>query len=137
MECLEFKKLLTRQRIQCGCQLIVILLLPKPLMGTIWLTQSSKWPAGLLFQSMNDFVCWLCWAKHEHVVFQGRCDIKKNIYVIVFLMFLHGFGLFLVFQYNDVVILFLPATSFYQIAFRKSVHFRLVLPSFWMKCFHP
>lgn len=53
---------------------------------------------------------------------------KKKEYVIVFLMFLPGFDLFLVLQYNDVVILFLPATSFYRIVFRKSLCLRLVLP---------
>lgn len=53
---MEFEKLFSRQRIQCGCQLILILLFPKPLLGAICFTLPSKRPSGLLFQSTRDFV---------------------------------------------------------------------------------
>lgn len=41
----------------------------------------------------------------------------------------------LVFRYNDDDVPFWPATLFYQIVSRKSVFFRLVLPSFLNEMF--
>lgn len=59
---------------------------------------------------------------------------EKKYVIVSLLMFLHGFDFLLVFRHNDIV-LFWPATSFYQIVSRKSVLFRHVLPSFLNEMF--
>lgn len=154
---MEFEKLFTRQRIQCGCQLIVILLFPKPLLDTIYFTLPSKWPSGLLFQSTHDFVMSAASAGQSMNVFfkdtmlpfflnhikkrktrpnqQTKNGGRRKLncfpsYVSPWFWFFYWS--------SDIMMLFFffwLATSFYQVVSRKSVLFRLVLPSFFSEMF--